>query len=92
MANTTTTMLLALFRLTGRSDMKAFIPNLTQAELARRNALVRESEDDARHQAAVIFMTNWMKRKGVLKEDLLALGVWSDAEVEHINKIYRYSY
>ena len=42
--------------------------------------------------AAIIFMINWMKRKGVDKEKLLELGVWSDGEIAHIIKIYKYKY
>ena len=70
--------------------MKAYLPS--QSELSRRNAMIQESRQHANDQAAVIFMCNWMKRKGVTKEQLLALGVWSDEEIQHITKIYRYSY
>lgn len=64
----------------------------SQAELARRNAAVRESRQEANDNAAVIFMTNWCKRKGVPQEKLLDLGVWSETERQHIIKIYKYSY
>lgn len=57
-----------------------------------RNQAVRESKREANDQAAVIFMVNWMKRKGVTRQAILDLGVWSEAERQHIVKIYRYSY
>ena len=68
------------------------ITKLPAAEQEKRNKAVKEGNDEARDAAAVIFMCNWMKRKGVGKDQLLALGVWSEAEVQHITKIYRYSY
>lgn len=43
-------------------------------------------------EAAVIFMCQWMKKKGVSKEKLLDLGVWSDEEIQQITKIYKYKY
>ena len=52
------------------------------------NTEVRDPAADA----AVIFMVNWMKRKGVDKEKLLDLNVWNEAEQQHIHKIYRYKY
>lgn len=64
----------------------------TQAELSRRNAAIKQSQDDVREQAAVIYMANWMKRKGVTLEQILSLGVWSEGEQQHISKIYKYSY
>lgn len=37
-------------------------------------------------------MCQWMKRKGVDKDQLLALGVWTDAEIKEINRIYKYKF
>ena len=65
---------------------------ISSEEIARRKTLREEENALARDKAAVIFMCNWMKRRGVTKDDLLGLGVWSDAEVTEITKIYRYAY
>lgn len=68
------------------------ITKLPLRELEKRNKAVKDSNKDAADVAAVIFMTNWMKKKGVTQEKLLDLGVWSDSEKQHIDRIYKYSY
>lgn len=65
---------------------------ISSEEMARRKALREEENTIARDKAAVIFMCQWMKRRGVPKDKLLELGVWNDAEVTEIGKIYRYGY
>lgn len=62
------------------------------AEQERRNKAVRESNDAAREKAAVVFMTQWMKRRDVLKEKVLALTDWSEAEIKEIARVYRYHF
>jgi hypothetical protein len=74
----------------GEVMVKATLP--TQQELARRQALRDQQADEIRDKAALVFMCQWMKRKGVEKDKLQALGVWSDAEMRQIDQIYKYSY
>lgn len=62
------------------------------AERRDRILPVVDSMQEAKDTAAVVFMTNWMKRKGVTLEDVLALGVWTDVEKQSITKIYKYGY
>lgn len=64
----------------------------TKEQLKRRNEAVRASKDEANEAAALIYMCQWCKRRGVTKDSLQALGVWSEAEMRDIDRIYRYSY
>lgn len=69
---------------------KATLP--TQAELSARNEACKQALNEQRDASAVVFMCNWLKRRGVPKEKLLDLTEWSEKERQHIVKIYKYSY
>jgi hypothetical protein len=68
------------------------ITKLPAKEQAKRDRALDEASREHQDQAAVIFMVNWMKRRGVPKDKLLDLTGWSDAERESITRIYKYSY
>ena len=43
-------------------------------------------------EPAVIFMVQWAKKRGIEKEKVLDLGVWSKDEAKEIERIYRYKF
>lgn len=61
-------------------------------ELARRDQMRRQQRDESFSASALIFMTQWMKRRGVPVEKVLDLTEWQPAEIQEIRRIYRYKF
>ena len=68
------------------------ITKIDPAELKRRNDEVRAAKDEAINRSAVIYMVQWMKRRGVPQDKVNDLLEWTDAERREIKRIYAYRF